>query len=216
MSENVFVVKFQVESEAYQAFSELKAAAITDDYAISQAFLVKNEGGKIIEKDEFDTGIESTNDMGAGALIGALVGVIGGPAGMLLGAGYGLLVGGTVDALDITDNSLLINQVASSVAEGETALLLLVSETNEGSFTRDMGKFLTTVFKYDAAEVAEEVETAVEMERKMRKEARQQMLEAKKAEHKENVEIRRAKIHQDFESMKNTDIRSDIGPMMLD
>ena len=79
-----------------------------------------------------------------------------------------------------------------------------------------MNKYLTTIFKFDAAEVAEEVEAAAEMEQKMRKEARQQMLEAKKAEHKENVEIRRAKIHQDFESMKNTDIRSDIGPMMLD
>ena len=47
MSENVFVVKFAVESEAYQAFAELKAAALTNDYAISQAFLVKNEGGKL-------------------------------------------------------------------------------------------------------------------------------------------------------------------------
>ena len=122
MSESVYVVKFHVESEAYQAFAELKSAAITNDYAISQVFLVKNEGGKIVEKDEFDSGIETTNDMGAGALIGALIGIIGGPIGMLFGAGYGLLVGGTVDALDIADNSLLINQVASSVAEGESAL----------------------------------------------------------------------------------------------
>lgn len=45
MSENVFVVKFAVESEAYQAFSELKFAALTNDYVISQAFLVKNQGG---------------------------------------------------------------------------------------------------------------------------------------------------------------------------
>lgn len=215
MSESVYVVKFHVESEAYQAFAELKSAAITNDYAISQVFLVKNEGGKIVEKDEFDSGIETTNDMGAGALIGALIGIIGGPIGMLFGAGYGLLVGGTVDALDIADNSLLINQVASSVAEGESALLLLVSETNEGSFTREMGRYLTTVLKFDAAEVADEVETAAELERQMRKEARQKMREAKKEEHKEKIEKHRENIHQDFETLKNTDI-SGIDPMILD
>ena len=216
MAENVFVVKFTVESEAYQAFAELKAAALTNDYVISQAFLVKNESGKLVEKDEFDTGIESANDMGAGALIGALVGVIGGPVGVLLGASYGLLVGSTVDAMDIADSSLLINQVSSSVAEGETALLLLVSETHEGSFTRDMGKFSTTVTKFDAAEVAEEVEKAVELEHQMRKEAHKQMKEDKKAERKEKIEAHRAKIKADFENLKKNGLDTTIDPMILD
>lgn len=216
MSENVFVVKFHVESEAYQAFSELKTAALTKDYVISQAFLVKNEGGKLIEKDEFDTGIETANDMGTGALLGALVGVIGGPVGVLLGASYGLMVGGTVDAIDITDNSLLINQVAASVAEGETALLLLVSETAEDSFTRDISKYLTTVVKFDAAEVAEEVERAAELERQLRREALQRMHEEKKADLKERIEIKKAGLRAYFDYLKENSDPSDYNPMILD
>jgi len=215
MSESVFVVKFAVESEAYQAFSELKAAALTNDYVISQAFLVKNEGGKLVEKDEFDTGIETTNDMGAGALIGALVGVIGGPVGVLLGAGYGMVVGSTVDAMDITDNSLLINQVASSVAEGESALLLLASEINEGSFTRAMEKFSAAVTKFDAGEVAEEVEKAIELEHQMKKEALLKMLEEKKADHKEKIEAHKARIKADFEELKKNGLNN-TDPMILD
>ena len=216
MSESVFVVKFNVESEAYQAFSELKSAALTNDYVISQAFLVKNDGGRLVQKDEFDTGIETTNDMGAGALIGALVGVIGGPVGVLLGASYGMMVGSTVDVMDITDNSLLINQVASSVAEGESALLLLASEINEGSFTSAMEKFSVTVTKFDAGEVAEEVEKAIELERQMKKEALQQMLQDKKAEHKEKIAAHKAKIKADFEELKKNGINTNIDPMILD
>ena len=218
MSESVFVVKFAVESEAYQAFSELKTAAITNDYVISQAFLVKNEGGKIIDKDEFDTGIETVNDMGAGSLIGALVGIIGGPTGMLLGMGTGLLIGGAVDTLDIADNNLLINQVSSSVNEGETAILMLISETNEGAFTAFMSKYLTTVFKFDAGEVAEEVEKAAELERRLRKEAREQMLAEKKAEQKENIEQQKARIHAYFEYLKEYGESTDaqIDPKLLD
>ena len=219
MSESVFVVKFDIESEAYQAFAELKKAALTNDYVISQAFLVKNEGGKLVEKDEFDTGIETTNDTGAGALIGALVGVIGGPIGVLLGAGYGMVVGSTVDAMDIADNSLLINQVSSSVAEGESALLLLASEINDGSFARDMGKFSAAVTEFDAGEVAEEVEKAVELEQQMRKEARQKMLEEKKAEHKAKVEEHKAKIKADFAELKkkiDSAPRPELDPKLLD
>ena len=215
MSESVFVVKFAVESEAYQAFSELKAAALTNDYVISQAFLVKNEGGKLVEKDEFDTGIETTNDMGAGALIGALVGVIGGPVGVLLGAGYGMVVGSTVDAMDITDNSLLINQVSSSVAEGESALLLLASEINEGSFTRAMEKFSAAVTEFDAGEVAEEVEKAIELEHQMKKEALLKMLEEKKTDHKEKIEAHKARIKADFEELKKNGLNN-TDPMILD
>ena len=219
MSESVFVVKFAVESEAYQAFAELKSAALTNEYVVSQAFLVKNEGGKLVEKDEFDSGIETANDTGAGALIGALFGVIGGPVGVLLGAGYGMMVGSTVDAVDIADNSLLINQVASSVAEGETALLLLASEIEEGSFEKSQEKFTVTVTKFDAGEVAEEVEKAVELERQMKQEAFQKMMEDKKAEHKARVEEHKAKIASDFDQLKRkleSAPKPDIDPMILD
>ncbi|SFC50135.1 hypothetical protein [Ruminococcus albus] len=55
MAESIFVVDFKVESEAYQALSELKANPVNDSYTASSAFVVKNENGHIIPKDSFDT-----------------------------------------------------------------------------------------------------------------------------------------------------------------
>ena len=219
MSENVYVVKFGVESEAYQAFAELKNAALTNDYIVSQAYLVKNEGGKLAVKDQFDTGIETADDTGAGTLVGALVGVIGGPVGVLLGAGYGIMVGGAMDAIDITDNVLMINQVSSSVAEGESALLLLASEINEGTFEKSLDKFAVIVSKFDAGEVAEEVDKAVQLERQMQKEAFQKMLEDKKAESKTKIAERQAKIAAHFEELKKKAASKpavDFDPRLLD
>ena len=48
MQENVIVAIFNVPSEAYQAFSELKAHTQTVDSLIAQAVLVKKENGLLI------------------------------------------------------------------------------------------------------------------------------------------------------------------------
>lgn len=51
---NVLTVVFDVESEAYQAFSELKSFKQDNDTQIAQIALVKNEDGKIAIKDSID------------------------------------------------------------------------------------------------------------------------------------------------------------------
>lgn len=51
---NVLTVVFDVESEAYQVFSELKSFKQDNDTQIAQIALVKNEDGKIAIKDSID------------------------------------------------------------------------------------------------------------------------------------------------------------------
>ena len=48
MKQNIIVALFDVPSEAYQAFSELKAYTQTADTLIAQAVLIKKENGLII------------------------------------------------------------------------------------------------------------------------------------------------------------------------
>jgi len=103
--ENIIIVNFSVESEAYQALTELKANAITNNYVISQALLVKNTEGKINILDSLDTGVETRNDTRIGGLVGALMGIVGGPLGMVLMGGYGALIGSAVDWGDAAQNA---------------------------------------------------------------------------------------------------------------
>ena len=82
MKESVITVNFDVESEAYQALSEIKRHPDGSAYLVSAASLIKKENGHIVLKDGFDTGIDTTDDAAYGSLIGSLVGWhIGWPAG---------------------------------------------------------------------------------------------------------------------------------------
>ena len=98
--ESVVSVVFNVESEAYQALSELKRDTANANYTISQAVIVKRENGQLNTMDGFINGKDANDDTVTGSLIGGLVGILGGPIGILLGGSVGMLIGGAVDAVE--------------------------------------------------------------------------------------------------------------------
>ena len=201
--ENIFVVNFKVESEAYQAMTEMRQDPVNDSCTVSQAFLVKKSGTQVSVLDEFDTGIETANDSGIGGLVGSLVGIVGGPLGILLGGSLGFMVGNLVDASDALDNASLIEKVCEAISDGETAMIALVSEKTPESFGARLGKFNADVLSFDAAEVAAEVAEAEELEREMQKEARKKLREEKKEAFEKKVDEQRKKIGESFENLKN-------------
>ena len=199
---SVVIVNFEVESEAYQALSELKREAVTEDYVVSQACVVKKEEGGLKLQDGFDTGVETRNDALRGGLLGALVGIIGGPLGVLLGYAGGSLVGLAVDGSDTAKNVSLIGQVADSMEEGKTSLIALVSEKDQLSFDVNFTKFDAHITRLDAAEVAAEVEKAQAVQKQLQKEARAQLREDKKDSFRAKVEQHRARLEAEFEEFK--------------
>ena len=202
MAENIFVVNFKVESEAYQALNDLRLNPVNDDFVASQAGIVVKQNGQTVVKASYDTGVETLNDTVVGGLLGAFFGIIGGPIGVLLGGSYGALVGSAFDAIDELDNASLVEKVCEVVEDGSTSLIALVSEVGAGSFEKVFERYDTVVVSFDAAEIAAEIEAAEELQKQMEKEARKQMREAKKADHKQKVEEKRAEIKAGFEGFK--------------
>lgn len=147
MADQIIVVHFTIESEAYQAFSEVKASPVVQgSYQVHQSVIVKKEAGQIVIKDSFDTGSESYDDMVKGGLIGGLVGMIGGPVGVLVGGSIGTFIGNSLDANDVQENSSMIEQVGNALADGAVTLISLVKEKEEGSFNAAFDKFSTYSF----------------------------------------------------------------------
>lgn len=91
--ENVVTVIFDVESEAYKAFTELRNRPFGTDYAVAEASLLKREGDAITIADAFDAAGVTSDDTATGMIVGSIVGILGGPLGVLLGAGTGALIG---------------------------------------------------------------------------------------------------------------------------
>ncbi len=201
MAEKIITAVFEVESEAYQALTELKKTSIGNDYVISQAALIKRENGTVVTKDFFDTGVESRNDAVMGGLLGAMVGILGGPIGMLLGGAWGHLAGSIVDAGDVKDNASMIENVSGQILDGETAMIVLVQENTAGSLEQKISQYKTNIIVDDAASVAAEVEKAQQMQKDMAKEAKKQLRSEKIDARKDKIEEYRNKIKEQFEKI---------------
>lgn len=200
--ENIILAVFPVESEAYQAFTELKRDAASGRAVVSQAVLVLKSGGAIKTQDMFDTGIETTDDTWKGTLIGSCVGILAGPLGMLLGMGIGSLVGGGIDAGDYMQNASLLEKIASEMKDGSTAILALAQEEDAGAFDERFAKYRAQVTRYEAAAVQQEIDDAAAVEHQLNKEARAKLRAQKTEEYKAKLESARRKIAGDFDALK--------------
>lgn len=200
--EKIVLAVFKVESEGYQAMTELRNAPLTDAYVVSQVALVKKDAGRIVTLDTFDTGVETNDDTAMGGLLGGLIGILGGPLGMLLGGSLGMLTGSALDTEDAIHNASLIEKVTEQLVDSEVVLIALEQENAEGAAQRALSKFDVSIVEEDAAEVAEEVEEAIRVQKEMEREARAKLRETRKAERKQKIEKNRAKLKADFDAFK--------------
>ena len=144
--EHVLATLFEVPSEAYQAFVELKAFPQNDDTRIAQAALVKKENGVITPVDAFDPLQKVGDDTITGTLIGSVLGILGGPLGMLFGAGVGAWVGSTGSTDQALAQATLVETVAAKLNDGDVAIIfydILVKIT----------KLLTSILSHTAEEI---------------------------------------------------------------
>lgn len=199
--QNIIVTVFEVESEGYQAMTELKKEPGNGKNVLFQAVLIKKENGQVKVLDHFDTGLNTADDTAIGGLVGMFVGILGGPIGMLLGAGYGAMTGMLLDTIDATDDMSLLEQISEKLGDG-TAVIGLAEEEDEGFLDAKLGAYKTVIARFDAAVVAQEVEAAREMQTEMERQARADLRKQKTDEFKGKVEAHRTKIKEQFENIK--------------
>ena len=157
---DVLTVVFNIKSEAYQAFSELKAFKHDNHTQIAQIALVKNENGKITIKDSVDFDDTSSEYATIGGIVGGLIGILSGPIGVIIGYGIGSLAGAASGSMtDATDNSL-IEEVTTKLLDGDVAVIALVHEEDENILNHVFAPYKTNIMRWDAVALAREVELA--------------------------------------------------------
>ncbi len=201
--ENVIMVTFPVQSQAYQAFSQIKNDSVNSAYTVLQMAVIKNEDGKISAVDGFDSGVDSSNDTVTGGLVGSIIGILGGPWGVLLGFSIGLLAGSIMDTNDVSDNSSLIEYASQELQSGQTAIIALVQESDEAAFDLRLHGFDCKIKRFDAAVIADEVEQAEASQKQLAKDAREKLREQKRADRKKEIEDKRAEIRKKFDEITN-------------
>ena len=173
--ENLIVSIFKTESEAYQVFTELKKFKQTEKTKVAQIAVIKNEGGHITDKDRFDFENSVDDSVLKGGLIGAFVGLLAGPLGVLFGYGIGSLYGlAGGDAVEAVQEGL-IDQVSQKLVSGETAIVALVQEDDEQVLNAYFNKYDTQILRWKVESVAEEIEAAAKVQADLYNKARAQM-----------------------------------------
>ena len=196
MKNNVVVAVFEVESEAFQAFTELRTKITGAGYTAAEAALLRNKEGRIDMIDGYTLGPAAGDDTAMGIMIGSLVGILGGPIGVILGASIGGLAGSASDTDRAVDSVNAVAVVADKLYDGETAIVALVQE-EEPAFDVVFSGYKTTIIRYDAADIAADVEELRKLEEQVSAEVADQMKAERKAdraerkaEHEEKVSNR--------------------------
>ncbi|MBM7315198.1 DUF1269 domain-containing protein [Streptococcus suis] len=200
--ENIVVSIFHVESEAFQAFSELKQFGQTENTKLAQVSIVKAEDGIIKVKDSFDLMNSVGSDYFEGGLMGSLIGVLGGPLGVL----FGFVAGGTIGASIGLDKELakseLITTVSEKLTNGEVAIVALVQENDESVLNAIFEKYQTIIARWDVATVSAEVESALQIQQDLAHQAKARLIADKKEARHEKFDKLKADIKEKFDKLK--------------
>ena len=180
MSKRVIILNFQVESQAYQAFSEIKKLHAVRSIKGEQMAVVSHDpNGTHQFKIEDFIDFTGNNKSSTGGLIGMLVGVLGGPLGILLGWFAGGMIGATQDAKEIKDAQTVFDFVGNKIGEGATGLILIADvEDNRPLNQLVMMELGGEITRLDYEDVEKDVHDAKEAE-KQAKEAAQKTWEDK-------------------------------------
>ncbi len=162
MNNNLVMAIFKVESEAFQAFNELRKAPEGENYVAAEGALIRNKDNVIEVCDSF--GIEEPGTGTAtGMVIGSLVGILGGPIGVILGASAGAWAGASADVGYAADTMSSLSVIANKIYEGETAIVALVGE-EEPAFDAVFADYKVTIVRYDAVDIADDVDRMYELQ----------------------------------------------------
>ena len=195
--DNVVVVGFNENSEAYEGLSVLKS--LSDQHQLtarSAAVVERNQAGTLQIKDSFDadTGMATAG----GGLVGILLGVIGGPVGMLLGLTGGALAGGSFELDHADEQDEVLTQLNAAINPGHTVLVAQVHEPTLEVLDKAMGDLGGTVVRRSEADVLTELEAAEDAAHAAQAAARKAVREKKMAEMKEQREDRIAALKAKF------------------
>jgi uncharacterized membrane protein len=202
--DNVVVVTFgddpANDQNAYQALTDLKQLDSQGQIKIAGAGVVTRDlyGRVDIKSEVGDTPWEGT---ASGGLIGLLLGIIGGPLGVLLGGTTGVLVGSLFDIDDAETTESVLAEISKQVRPTRTAVLAQVTEQSPDVVDTAMARLGGAVLRRPVVEVEEEIAAAQDAQRKAKHEARKELREAHRAERKEHahakVEEMKAKLSGD-------------------
>jgi uncharacterized membrane protein len=201
--DNVLVVSFGEDPEndtnAYQALTDLKELDSQGQIKIAGAAVItRDRDGRVDVKSE--VGNDPYVGTVSGGTIGLLLGIIGGPLGVLLGGTYGVLVGSLFDIDDVATTESVLGEISKQVQPTRTTVLAQVNEPGPEVIDTAMARLGGQVMRRPVSEVEQEIAAAQDAQRNAEREARSELRKARLEKSKDDahakVEELKSKLHR--------------------
>ena len=151
--ERMLVAVFDDDARAHEGSDALRRMGEEGLINVHTVRMLRREGGGAIRADEvYDALPEGT--MG-GAAIGGLLGLLGGPAGLAIGATSGMLIGATADYAKWRVSADFAQHVADELQPGRTAVVAEVYEESTDPLDARLHGLGATIFRRDLSDVAD-------------------------------------------------------------
>jgi uncharacterized membrane protein len=205
---NVLVVTFgddpEHDASAYQALTDLEQLDGQGQIEIAGAAVVaRNADGRVDVKSQ--VGNDSYVGTASGGTIGLLLGIIGGPLGILLGGAYGALVGSLFDISDVATTDSVLGEISKQVQPERTAVLAQVTEQSPEVIDTAMARLGGRVLRRPVFEVEQEIAAAQDAQRTAEREARGELRKARLDKSKEDAH---AKVEELKSKLRRTEARA--------
>jgi uncharacterized membrane protein len=162
--ENIVIATFNDAKGALGGLRELQQLDDDGKLKLRNAAVVERRPDgtwEIVDEDE----VADFHATLAGGLLGAVVGVLAGPLGLLLGAGAGLMAGGVIDVTEDEARELIHEEMIRRIPPGTTALIGDVDEPLSHPLDERMAKVGATITRWPRSEVQTELANADEATR---------------------------------------------------
>jgi len=130
-----------------------------------------------------------------GGLVGLVIGILGGPFGVLIGGATGLLVGSLFDIEDAEDEGSVLAAISNTVSPGRTVVIAGLSEQSDEVVDNAMARLSGSVVRRTVEDVEAEIAAAEEAQQAAKREARKKLHAERRSQLKEEI-------HQKVETLK--------------
>ena len=126
----IALITFEDQAKSYEALSQLKQISKSNTLELKQAAILQksDDGTSYVIKDGLD--YESGDRIATGGIIGMIVGILGGPLGVLCGWVVGDLAGLGTNYIKNKKTNTVFDSAAKELTQNELGLLLYMDETD--------------------------------------------------------------------------------------
>lgn len=153
--ERILTVVFDTETKAYEGKSALRQLQLEGEITVyADAVIAKHADGSVSVKESNDPGPLGTI---LGTTIGGLIGVLGGPVAMAVGAVSGLTLGGMYDVDNLRIGGDFVDDVSKSLTPNKVAVVAEIEEEWTTPVDTRMEALGGTVFRRAVWQVRDEI-----------------------------------------------------------